>query len=51
MARPEHQTERDRLREIARTADSKEERREAMRQLAALDRERHRDIYDKLARE
>lgn len=44
-------TERARLRKIAREADSAEERRDARRELAAGDRERHRDIYEKLADE
>lgn len=47
----EQRTERERLRERARTADSDEERREAIRRLAALDRERNRDTYDELAHE
>lgn len=47
----EQRTERERLREIARTAGTEDERREAIRRLAALDRERNRDTYDELARE
>jgi hypothetical protein len=48
MAQTDHDSERARLREIARSAEETEERREARRKLAALDRERHEDIYDKL---
>lgn len=51
MAQTEHDSERARLREIARSAETAEERQEARRQLAALDRERHKDIYAKLADE
>jgi hypothetical protein len=40
--------ERRRLREIARLSESAEERREARRKLAAADRERHKDVYEKL---
>lgn len=47
----EQQTERERLRDLARTADTGEERREAIRRLATLDRERNRDTYDELAHE
>lgn len=47
----EQQTERERLRELVRTADTEDERREAIRRLAALDRERNRDTYDELAHE
>jgi|GEM_PF-3572394 len=43
--------ERERLREAVRTADSPEERRTAIRRLAALDRERNRETYDALADE
>ncbi len=50
MAHTDHESERARLREIARSGDTAE-RREARRQLAALHRERHKDIYDKLATE
>jgi hypothetical protein len=50
MAQTDHESERARLREIARSGDT-DERRKARRKLAALDRERHRDIYDKLATE
>lgn len=47
----EMQAERRRLREQARTAGSADERREAIRHLAELDRERNRETYDALARE
>lgn len=47
----DEQTERERLRERAREADTEDERREAIRRLAALDRERNRDTYEKLADE
>ena len=47
----EIETEREHLREQARNAESREERREAIRQLAKLDRERHAETYEKLARE
>lgn len=53
MSQPteEMKAERKRLREQARTAENADERREAIRRLAALDRERNRDTYEKLARE
>lgn len=47
----DYETERARLRERARTAESPEERREAILRLVAIDRERHAEIYEKLARE
>lgn len=47
----EPKSERERLREQVRTAENEEERREAIRRLAALDRERNRDTYETLARE
>lgn len=47
----EKDEERKRLREQARTADTAEERRAAIRRLAELDRERNADTYDALARE
>jgi len=47
----ESDAERKRLRERARSAESVDERREAIRRLATLDRERNRDTYDKLADE
>ncbi len=47
----ERRAERKRLRERARTTDDPDERRAAIRRLAALDRERNRETYDKLARE
>lgn len=47
----EMQAERKRLRDQARTAESADERREAIRRLAELDRERNRETYDSLARE
>lgn len=47
----ERNAERKRLREVVRTAESADERREAIRRLAELDRDRNRDTYDKLARE
>lgn len=53
MSQPteEMKAERKRLREQAQTAESADERREAIRRLAALERERNRDTYEKLARE
>jgi len=39
------------LREQIRQADSAEERLEAVRRLAAIDRERHSETYEKLANE
>ncbi len=53
MAEPtkEQESERARLRETARSADDPDERREAVRRLAKLDRERNRQTYDKLANE
>lgn len=47
----ETEAERKRLREQARTAETADERREAIRRLAALDRECNRETYDKLAHE
>ena len=47
----EIETERERLREQARNAESREERRQAIRTLAKLGRERHAETYEKLARE
>jgi hypothetical protein len=43
--------ERAQLRECIRTTDSDAERHEAVRRLAEIGRERHADIYEKLARE
>jgi len=51
QASDEEQAERERLREQARTADTEAERRAAIRQLAALDRERNRETYEALAKE
>lgn len=47
----EQRSERERLQEEVRTADSTDERRAVLRRLAALDRERNRETYDKLADE
>ena len=47
----EIETERERLREQARSAETREERQKAIRQLAKLDRERNAETYEKLARE
>lgn len=47
----EMKTERQRLREKARTAERADERREAIRHLAELERKRNRETYEKLARE
>lgn len=47
----EIETERERLRKQARSAESPEERREAIRRLAKLDRERNAETYEKLAHE
>lgn len=47
----EQDAERERLREAVRTADGPEERRAAIRRLAALDRERNSETYDALADE
>ena len=47
----EREGKRARLRETARTTDDPEERREAIRRLAELDRERNRETYDELANE
>lgn len=47
----EMEAERKRLRELARTAESVEERREAIRRLVELDRQRNRETYDNLASE
>ena len=47
----EIETERERLREQARSAETPEDRREAIRRLAKLDRERNPETYEKLARE
>lgn len=53
MSKPTEEVadERRRLREQARTAENAEDRRDAIRQLAALERERNRDTYEKLAEE
>lgn len=45
------EAERKRLRKQACTTETADDRREAMRRLAALDRERNRNTYDKLANE
>lgn len=47
----EGQSERARLRETARSTDDPDERREAIRRLAELDRERNHETYDQLADE
>lgn len=51
MGQTDTTSEREQLRNRARTADTADKRRAAMRALAARARDRHRDIYDKLARE
>lgn len=51
MEQTDTTSEREQLRKRARTAETADKRRAAMRSLAALARNRHRDIYDKLARE
>lgn len=48
---PEYADERKRLREQIRQAESSAERREAVRRLAAIDRERHQETYEKIATE
>ena len=45
------ESERERLRDQARNAESPKERQEAIRRLAKLDRERNAETYEKLARE
>lgn len=47
----EPESERAELRETARSTDDPDERREAIRRLAELDRERNRETYDELANE
>ena len=47
----ERRAERERLRERALTADDPSVRREAIRQLAALERDRNRETYDRLEHE
>lgn len=46
-----YEQERAALREIIQTTDSDEERSRAFQRLAEIGRERHRDIFEKLARE
>ena len=50
-SKKEIESERERLREQARNAESQEERRDAIRRLAKMDRERNAETYEKLARE
>lgn len=47
----ELENERSQLRETARSTDDPDERREAIRRLAELDRDRNRETYDELANE
>ena len=47
----ERENDRERLRERARTADDPDDRLDAIRRLAALDRERNRETYESLASE